>query len=531
MMATTLVALIVMALPAWAGEKIVSANAENYIALGYSDNSSKQLAQEDACNDARRELIGYVFGAAYQIDQNMVRSIGVLEYSTNVSESSAEVIIRGATIETSRNAGTTKCVITYPINEANLEKERLKSIKNLKSAQFTEIGDSNDIRGGALEILSIPEDADVYVDNLRWGITPLRLNGQLSVGSHLIRIEKDDYDPIELKKKIGAVATTRVEVILKRATGKLRIKSDPEGATVHIDGQPVGYTPAGFLPILAGQQANIKVTDPDTYSTTQTVSLDRNEQKTVTIELQPKPSSFSIHVDPSGSTILLDNKTAVKPNQWVASTAGTHTLTISKYGYENCTTSFNLHGNEKKALATINLKRLTEEGKNRFHKTTINYESAFIMGFGLDISGANIPPPYGENMMSLVLTGEKRFLYRFGLRTKLGYGFGINSNSSSYQSAQPTLEGTSYDIGLPIYLEGGPKSFYLMPSFGGVDYLYKNITQSQGVEFNYQRKGITLGFQNQASVYNIYVSDSLYNWGPLGQRSVFMLGFVYNFLK
>src|SRR5665213_3512495 len=112
-MYVALIVTLMISIPVWAGEKTVTPDAENYTAIGYSDNSSEQLAKQDACNAARRELIGYVFGAAYQINQNMVRSLGILDYGQDVSVNTGEIIIRGAITETSASHGTTKCTITY----------------------------------------------------------------------------------------------------------------------------------------------------------------------------------------------------------------------------------------------------------------------------------------------------------------------------------------------------------------------------------------------------------------------------------
>jgi len=347
--------LLLSSVTAAAGERTVMSDSENYTAIGYSDNASAQLAKQDACDAARRELIGHIFGAAYQINQNMVRSLGVLDYSQDVSANTGEIVIRGAITETESSHGTTKCTIIYPTQEAKLEQERLKATEGQKSIQFTDIGDSTNIKGGVLEVVTVPGDVDVLVDNVRWGTTPLRLNGRLSIGKHLVRLEHEDYKVYEQQIEIGAASKVRVDKILIRATGKLAIKTVPSGATVKINGQDVGTSPTGFLDLPAGQKLKIEITHPETETYSQTLRLNRDEEKTSNIELPLKPAQISVNVVPStGVSVSIDGQDG-SLNRWIKVEPGKHEILAKKSGYVDQQVNIEVRGGDHLALPTINL--------------------------------------------------------------------------------------------------------------------------------------------------------------------------------
>jgi hypothetical protein len=497
-MSVKLVAFNIFVIPLLvaAGEKNVTIDSETYSAIGYSENEAEQLAKQDACNAARRELIGYVFGAAYQINQNMIRSLGVLDYSQDVSVNTGEIVIRGAITETSKEGRATKCTITYPIKEAELEKARLKSSNSFKTNQFTDIGNVNEVRGGVLEVVTIPDDADVFIDNQRWGTTPLRLNSKLAVGSRLIRIEHENYKTVEITKEIGLATKTRVEQILRRATGKLRIITDPDNATVLIDGQNIGQSPTGEIEILSGHKAKIEVSHPEANTTIQTVSVVRDEVRTLNLRLQLKPSFFSVHVKPTGATVRLDDDRIIAADEWVSADAGPHKLTISKEGYESTTATFHLLGGEKKTLPSIDLRLLSEVELQEKSKKA----NPWYFGFELSASPANssgfarqttsasangLIISYGqENMDSLSYLSyggwvAKRYGW-IGVRT--GFNLQQFSDKGSSAISRPggaiSMNGYDINVSIPLYykIESAFDSFVSIAPGIGMQHQEWNIS-------------------------------------------------------
>ena len=344
-----------------AGEKIVETLGENFISHGYSDNPSKALAKQESCNTAKRELMAFVFGAAFQLNQNMIRSLGVLDYSQEVSVTTGEIVLRSAMTETAVSDGVMECLITYPVLEATIEKDRLKSAHN-KTIRFAEIGDPNNLLGGVLEILTIPEDADVLIDNVRWGTTPLRLNGKLSTGTHTIILEKQNYKLVEETFAMSS-SKTRIEKILKRATGKLKIITDPEGAAIKINEEEVAHSPTNEIELIAGQKLKVEITHPEAETNIIYLTLGRDEEKTINQKLLLKPAFISLNIVPNKAVLISTDgieRPKLLPNSWIQLEAGVHQISVSAENYAESTFSINLRGGEKKAMATINLTSLKE---------------------------------------------------------------------------------------------------------------------------------------------------------------------------
>jgi hypothetical protein len=494
--------LFLISLKSFSGEKVVELKMENYISHGYSENSSKELAKQEACNSAKRELIAYVFGAAFQINQNMVRSLGVLDYSQDISVNTGEIILRAATIETSANNGTTNCSIIYPLQEANIEKERLKSAQNFKTVHFTEIGDPDNIKGGVLEVVTIPEDTDVLIDNVRWGTTPLRLNGKLSNGAHTLRLENTNYKIIEEKIEINN-SKTRVDRILKRATGKLKIITDPEGAIIKINEEEVGYSPTREIELLAGQKLKIEVTHPEAETYIQNITLIRDENKIINQKLLLKPGFISLNIVPSKGDDLFSKKDIVigidgivnhtlSANSWIQVEAGEHNVSVSVKEYDKKIFKINVRGGEKLAIPTIELTSLKEiEGKKlaekkeqeheqetktkRNEKPEEEEEERFFRTWHILLGpeGNFNSPEFEEPSYGIFLGGQKS-LFNNIIGIQISASFGIEGKEEKFNSGSHLGEPNStrknigkhsyysMSLSLPVYIE----SLYLVPALG-----------------------------------------------------------------
>jgi hypothetical protein len=342
-----------------AGEKVVWSDADNYYAIGTANNKSPAQAKKDSCNSAKRELIEYVFGASYSSNRNILNSSGNIDYSQQFTINTEEVRLRGVfQVPEEVKSGEIQCTVTYPIVEAKIERERLESGSRSKNTKFTEIGNENDVRGGTFEIVTIPDDAEVYVDNKRWGTTPLRLYGKLSVGKHQIRIDKDNYEIIEQFFEIGEAKTTRIEKLLIPAMAKIRINTNIEGAIIKIDGEIKGKSPTEWIQIPSGQRFKITAEHNEAEQITQTYTLGRDEMKTEEINLKYKPGAVSVHVtNCANPKINLDSKRLIEDSQRVTLDAGSHELDIECKGFEEYRTSFRLAGGEEKILPSITLSR------------------------------------------------------------------------------------------------------------------------------------------------------------------------------
>ncbi|NQU05594.1 MAG: PEGA domain-containing protein [Calditrichaeota bacterium] len=97
---------------------------------------------------------------------------------------------------------------------------------------------------GLLTVVSNPPGAEVVIagENHKLGKTPLR-DVKLSAGTYTIKVEKDLYESYEMPVSLMIGGERKLEPILKRKTGKLRIKSEPPMADIYLNGEPKGKTP------------------------------------------------------------------------------------------------------------------------------------------------------------------------------------------------------------------------------------------------------------------------------------------------
>ncbi len=96
-------------------------------------------------------------------------------------------------------------------------------------------------QSGFMEINSVPEEADVYIDNKYEGITPIK--HEILPGTYKIRIKKDpDYKEIADDLEVYAGKTSSRNYTLDAAYF-LEVKTIPEGADVSINGNYKGKTP------------------------------------------------------------------------------------------------------------------------------------------------------------------------------------------------------------------------------------------------------------------------------------------------
>ncbi|MCE5195392.1 MAG: PEGA domain-containing protein [Nitrospiraceae bacterium] len=117
-----------------------------------------------------------------------------------------------------------------------------------------EIADVNVKLGNAnyiLKIVSTPDNAEVFLDDISKGKTPLIIE-DVALGVHKIRIIKDGYedqkDTIEIKGSL-----TEKAFRLNSYTGGLNVKTDPPGAEIIMDDKNIGITPMSITSIPAIQ--------------------------------------------------------------------------------------------------------------------------------------------------------------------------------------------------------------------------------------------------------------------------------------
>ena len=162
-------------------------------------------------------------------------------------------------------------------------------------------------------------------------------------------------------KMAGLSSDSKTMPVVRKETvagfGDFYFKSEPAGATVFIDDQPVeGVTPLMKESVPAGtHQIRMK---KGYYSGSQTVFLEPNEFKRVEMTLSRAKGSLKIISYPLEADIFLDNKSIGNTPQTLSNLdAGEHRLKLTKPGFMDHEQIVLIDGGKLKRL-TINLEKI-----------------------------------------------------------------------------------------------------------------------------------------------------------------------------
>lgn len=142
---------------------------------------------------------------------------------------------------------------------------------------------------GSATIISRPEGAQVLVNGVAKGVTPLTLT--LPLGSYTLELQNGpNKRSLPLVLESGFVVRQYVDLAPTAGdAGRLEISSDPIGAQVVVDGTPRGVTPLAIATIEPGQH-RVTITGAD-GTVTRTVNVAAGATASVVATLTPAGAS------------------------------------------------------------------------------------------------------------------------------------------------------------------------------------------------------------------------------------------------
>ena len=157
-----------------------------------------------------------------------------------------------------------------------------------------------------VELITNPSGAVVYLDDLKFGNTPL--SEFYPSGRYPIRIEKQGYVTYEDVLEISPPRTTTL-ITLQRNFGTMRVQSEPEtGLEIYLNGQPQGVTtPHTFQQLRPGQyivtgRSQFIDTPPDT------VTVERGSSDEITLKTRPAHATLTIRTLDGAYVFLNDER-------------------------------------------------------------------------------------------------------------------------------------------------------------------------------------------------------------------------------
>ncbi|MCP4412824.1 MAG: PEGA domain-containing protein, partial [Gammaproteobacteria bacterium] len=205
---------------------------------------------------------------------------------------------------------------------------------------------------GSVNIKSEPTNAIITIDGSKIGNTPTNI-ADLKPGKYLIEAKVDGHENWNESVEVTANKENHITAILKQLTSPVNIKSEPTNATIIIDGNVVGSTPANIDDIKPGKHlVEIKMDGHDTWS--KKVNIVHGKAIELTATLQIKAGIVNIASEPPGAAIFIDGKIVGKTPVIVTDPSpGTHTIELKLDGFETWSEKVEIMPGKEVALAAV----------------------------------------------------------------------------------------------------------------------------------------------------------------------------------
>lgn len=160
---------------------------------------------------------------------------------------------------------------------------------------------------GAIEIRTQENGAQITIDGRERGVTPsppLRV----SAGTHVLRIYKEGFAPVEKRVEVAGKQTLVVEANLETLSqsGRLSVTEDGgKGAEVLVDGVVVGKTPWQGL-VATGEHVVFLRGEGNLGTQPANATVRINQVTPIVLALEALDCSLRVEPTPSGATVAVD---------------------------------------------------------------------------------------------------------------------------------------------------------------------------------------------------------------------------------
>jgi len=296
-----------ISLPLEAGSHIIQLQHKNYYTL--TETLVVQAGKRDT------------------IDKPLVRKTGTL---TVISQPpGAQVQVRGAEKDTSGTTPLQGAVLPTGEYEVLVSKEGFVGGQRrvmIADAADTSLDFKLQANVGNIYLVSDPAGARVFLDGQDQGKqTPAALD-DLAVGPHQVRVELQDYVPLDTTLTVSLNRTNTVSLKLDLEPALVELNSNPAGATIYLDGEDTRQRTPSILTIKPGRhQIRAEREGYEPYSREEEEFLPGRKYP-YPIELKPYFGVVRI-IKPRSGTILIDGTTPRKvPPADIPLPVGSHTL-------------------------------------------------------------------------------------------------------------------------------------------------------------------------------------------------------------
>jgi len=209
---------------------------------------------------------------------------------------------------------------------------------------------------GTVIIKSVPAGADLYVDGVLKGTTPLLIDA-LTPGPHTVLLQKSGYEDYRdvVTTASGMVLEYNEVLVPFQRTGFLGVSTSPDGGTAYLDGSLLGTTPTILIRVLTGNHT-ILVQKEGYKNYTSTVYIAGGASQLVKANLEKIPDTGTLIIDsaPTGAALYLNGTyKTVTPVTFENLPNGSYQLEFQKANYTSQNISFTLSGGETKEVYAV----------------------------------------------------------------------------------------------------------------------------------------------------------------------------------
>ncbi len=245
------------------------------------------------------ETIMLMPGTIYYVSGGGV-AYGILKITT--SPSNAQVYINGSFVgwtplELQLDPATYIVELRYPKHVPYRE------VVVIKPGEIRTLDVVLQLAPGTLDVYTDPPGADVYVDGVLIGKSPI-VGVSVSAGSHNVTVVLEGYRKRSFIVSVEPESRYTLNVALKPYRPRIEVFSEPENAYLYINGSFVAVTPANIT--LDPGTYVIELVKPGYYRWNTTITLIGQVTITIRARLQPMPVPVRIHVSPVPAYIYIN---------------------------------------------------------------------------------------------------------------------------------------------------------------------------------------------------------------------------------
>lgn len=178
---------------------------------------------------------------------------------------------------------------------------------------------------------------------------------------------------IYILKKIDKKIADTFSAETIHTLSKSHFESNPSGATVNIDGKVLGTTPLTAL--LPSGSYKIKMNLNGYKSISRKLIIGSKSDSTMTIDFEKQMGSIELEIEPSSSSVLLDNEAIESSRTTFDLKPGKHHIKVSADGYTSKEKSFTVEA-DKKLTLSIQLAQI-KVAPSKPQKPSKSYEQIF----------------------------------------------------------------------------------------------------------------------------------------------------------